>query len=472
MKKLFYSLLVLASVFLYSCENTMDEQMSLNPQQPQAKISVIQTPEAITTDVAAHVATLFNGQNAQTKSIKSIKEIIPLAGEDGNPALYVVNYTDNQGYVIISANNQYQPIIAYNETGNYDIHAQDGSSVLLDEHLYTLQHIDALPDSVQLAFKRQWNQFFMSEEPLALSTTETKASGETFEEEQFRVGVYIETTLNEWSNEGYMIYTYESSKSDFFTSSEIQQIDNYLAMHADDRYFGGFENTVYIRIKSETSNASVSPLVSTNWNQIDGYAAYTPNNWPTGCDAVTLGQIMKYHEFPIVYDWDAMAETYATNKTAAFLAELGSEMGANYGATSTTTTTSAAHQVLKEYGYQNCRIDNSANVYTCRQQLDNQWPVYMRGNNNNDEGHSWVSDGYNYSETTQYCEVMALDKEEMYHTDEPLFRQMYYKAISNISLSFHMNWGWGGYNNGYWNINSTEDFPNNRKNIVDIYPVQ
>lgn len=104
MKKLFYSLLVLTSGFLYSCENTMDEQIDSTSQQPQAKISVIQTPAVVTTDVAARVATLFNGQNAQTKSIKSIKEVIPLAGEDGNPALYVVNYADNQGYAIISAN--------------------------------------------------------------------------------------------------------------------------------------------------------------------------------------------------------------------------------------------------------------------------------------------------------------------------------------------------------------------------------
>ena len=41
MKKLFYSLLVLTSGFLYSCENTMDEQIDSTSQQPQAKISVI-----------------------------------------------------------------------------------------------------------------------------------------------------------------------------------------------------------------------------------------------------------------------------------------------------------------------------------------------------------------------------------------------------------------------------------------------
>ena len=36
----------------------------------------------------------------------------------------------------------------------------------------------------------------------------------------------------------------------------------------------------------------------------------------------------------------------------------------------------------------------------------------------------------------------------------------------------HMNWGWGGDENGYWSIYTPEDYPNNRKNIIDIYPVQ
>ena len=449
----------------------MDEQIDSTSQQPQAKISVIQTPAVVTTDVAARVATLFNGQNAQTKSIKSIKEVIPLAGEDGNPALYVVNYADNQGYAIISANNQYQPIIAYNETGNYDIHAQDGSSVLLDEHLYALQHIEALPDSVQLAFKRQWNQYFMSEEPLMLSTTETKASGETFEEEEYRVGVYIEQTLNEWSNEGYEIIPYIGNEERYFTTEEIQQINNYLMMNAEDRYFDGFNNTVFIRIKSSTSSSSVSPLLETTWNQTGGYATYTSNGY-AGCGPVAAGQIMKYHEYPIMYDWDGMADTYATDKTAAFLAELGSRMDASYDSDGTGTTISNIRNALKSYGYTNSKIVNGNDYADWEAQLDTNRPILMTGVAKADTAHAWVCDGYQNSATEYNCEVMGLDKAVMDHTNQPQYRVMYSGRSYDIYKWYHMNWGWGGDENGYWSIYTPEDYPNNRKNIIDIYPVQ
>ena len=427
----------------------------------------------VTTDVAARVATLFNGQNAQTKSIKSIKEVIPLAGEDGNPALYVVNYADNQGYAIISANNQYQPIIAYNETGNYDIHAQDGSSVLLDEHLYALQHIEALPDSVQLAFKQQWNQYFMSEEPLALGTTQTKATNESFEEKERRVSEYIESSLDEWTNLGYLIFPYYDSKEEFFTLSEIQQIDQRIQMDADNRFCGGIRSTVFIRVKREESFTNMTPLLNTTWHQEDGYAAYTPNNWLTGCGPIAVGQIMKYYEYPSLYNWDLMADNYPTSTTALFLAELGDKMNCNYGADESLTNIDDACSVLRSFGYKNCKVEDQKSYYTYwEDQLNNNWPIFMRGSNSDGKGHAWVCDGYMDSSVHDDCEVMILYRTNMDYTGNPFYLSIYRGWSNNIQMSFHMNWGWGGVNDGYWNVYQDFDFPNNRKNIIDIYPVQ
>src|SRR5690606_3255650 len=59
-----------------------------------------------------------------TEVVRSVDSILPLRFEgDTIPAAYVVNYANNEGYVIISADARYEPLLASIPEGN--LHTND-----------------------------------------------------------------------------------------------------------------------------------------------------------------------------------------------------------------------------------------------------------------------------------------------------------------------------------------------------------
>lgn len=82
-------------------------------------------------DLIRNAAAQFDLKRAVTRSEKEereIKEVVPINGEDGDPSMYVVNYADNKGWVIISATTDYTPILAHNDTGNFDASNIEGDA--------------------------------------------------------------------------------------------------------------------------------------------------------------------------------------------------------------------------------------------------------------------------------------------------------------------------------------------------------
>lgn len=244
-----------------------------------------------------------------------------------------------------------------------------------------------------------------------------------------------------------------------------------LSDNAEDRFFGGWDGTVYIRVKRKTTNENVSPLIKSTWRQRYGYGDYAPNGY-AGCVAVAMGQIMRYHEYPASYDWDAMAYNYATDATAKFLWEIGTNVNMDYTADdgSSSNITYACKAFINNYGYGKSKIVAHTTAQTLGQLRKNR-PLYMRGENT-EEGHAWVCDGYKSSETTAYYELMAIDKSTFDHEKKPYYRVLYScsKRI-NSTTTFHMNWGWGN-SGGYYADSSTLNYTNSRQDIIDIYPTK
>lgn len=75
--------------------------------------------------------------------------------------MYIINYENNQGYLILSGTNEYQPVLAFSERGNFDIEKKnaDGSSLWLQEQQSFIENIAVLPDSVRWLNKKAWNKW-------------------------------------------------------------------------------------------------------------------------------------------------------------------------------------------------------------------------------------------------------------------------------------------------------------------------
>lgn len=188
------------------------------------------------------------------------------------------------------------------------------------------------------------------------------------------------------------------------------------------------------------------PLLSTFWHQGYGYNDFTPHlgcsnysngNAPTGCVATATAQIMKYHQWPSTYNWNAMPNDYGTSATSQLMVDIGNNVSMDYGCDgSGTKSYNAMYALTGAFGYSNALYGNY-DYNTVLSELQQDKPVLLAGGEKKywaglipyyAEGHAWVADGFMQGFTCSYDENGYVNGGYGY-------------------VLFHMNWGWGeGYN--------------------------
>lgn len=220
------------------------------------------------------------------------------------------------------------------------------------------------------------------------------------------------------------------------------------------------------------SITSVSPLVSATWNQTNPYNQDCPatstggsgGHVVTGCVATAMAMVMHYWGHPATgvgshsyshptygtlsanfgnttYNWSSMPNSINTNSSSAAkaaIAQLGYHCGVsvemNYTPSGSGASTSDARDVfVNHFRYKTTAQYRTRGSYTTSTwtslltgELDNGRPVMYRGSmQNGSGGHAFIVDGYTGSDY------------------------------------FHMNYGWGGYLNGYFYLNDITPGSNN-----------
>lgn len=235
----------------------------------------------------------------------------------------------------------------------------------------------------------------------------------------------------------------------------------------------------------------VPTMLTTIWNQSPIYNTFCPNGAPVGCSATATAQVMKYWNHPrrgrnshsywsdyaggiisadfgnTVYDWDHMPDelTYSSDSvqivataTLCYHVGIGMEMeydadgsgadvvGGGYGA-------SARSALVDYFGYKSTmqgrykrRYNDSQWDALLRQDLDARLPIIYCGFDRY-AGHAFVFDGY------------------------------------NSTGHYHVNWGWGGYCDGYYAVgalnpvaggvgaNSTNAYNSSNQALFGIEPL-
>ena len=191
-------------------------------------------------------------------------------------------------------------------------------------------------------------------------------------------------------------------------------------------------------------------LNTAKWNQGAPFNKYTPNNYVTGCVATAGAIVMKHHGYPAKgvgshsytwngqnltasfehdYDWANMPVMYTGDNDAAFdgvarlMSDLGIAVNMQYANGGSASALEDLVTALKKYfGYskyaRHLKIEDlGAEAWNgrLRAEIDANRPVLYAASDANVGGHSFVIDGY---------------KDE----------------------SFSVNWGWGGYCNGFYRI--------------------
>lgn len=374
---------------------------------------------------ALQVAKNFYQQNTSTPATMPFKLVYECKtnanvgrSSDGITAYYVFDVGENQGFVIVSGDDLAEPVLGYNITGRYTK--------------------ENLPPALI-----KWM-------------------------DNYRLQI---------------VYAVENLQS---TSTEIT--------NKWDKYY----NNTTVNHPGRSTN-SVNPLLgSIAWNQDPYYNEMCPydNNYSdycvTGCVATAMAQIMKYWAFPTqgtgfhsyndphygtqsanfggtTYQWSSMPNSInsSNNAIATLMYHCGVAVDMGYGPGATggseayvtiagaPTGSACAELAYKTYfGYdpgtiQGILRDNYPNqndwTSLLTNELDNNRPIQYAGSGQGG-GHTWVCDGYDQNG------------------------------------QFHMNWGWGGNSNGYFDINNlspgalgagggTGGFNSYQQAIIGIKPV-
>ncbi|MEA2043714.1 MAG: thiol protease/hemagglutinin PrtT [Bacteroidota bacterium] len=218
----------------------------------------------------------------------------------------------------------------------------------------------------------------------------------------------------------------------------------------------------------------VDPLTaSIPWNQSGGSSQgfnggwdyFTPEGTPTGCVATAMSIIMYYWQYPIqgsgsnsyyqypygtlsanfgntTYMWSNMFDTDPTYYSALLQYHAGIAVDMSYDPEGSGAFSTDVPYALETYfnyststdyetreGYSNIAWKN-----LLKANLDNSIPVYYSGRDEDNGGHAFVCDGYDNSD------------------------------------DFHFNFGWGGWNNGYYSIDDVGGFYIDNAVVRNIEP--
>lgn len=174
-----------------------------------------------------------------------------------------------------------------------------------------------------------------------------------------------------------------------------------------------------------------------------------------GCAPVAIAQIMAAHRYPKQIngkpvDWDILLSTPQMTQTdkelsphelavCQLLRSVADSAEVKWGLKATSTDVPNITRCLQRYGFSGApnykMVDDTIRFGRFFEELKNKRPILLGGSTDPkkgvERGHLWVCDGYVVVDVRRYSGNMCL-------------------AVRDVRSYYHCNWGWNGVNNGYF----------------------
>lgn len=203
------------------------------------------------------------------------------------------------------------------------------------------------------------------------------------------------------------------------------------------------------------------------WGQGAPYNLRCPNNAPAGCVATAMAIVMRYHNWPetgrnrhkinakrfldfskVNFNWELMENPgtqewtqEGADEVAKLLKNLGTAIDMTYSASGSGASDALVGRYLFDYFkysaecqtiHRHSFSDSEWNDLIVNE-IDNDRPVIYGGYSATEGGHEFVVDGYEHG-------------------------------------MYHVNWGWDGYSNGFFDINELLGFNLSQSMVININP--
>lgn len=448
---------ILFAVLLTACTSYIEEA-GMPVQEPVSKLLRISSTDTVLTSADASIVALMERHGAaSTKSsnMDEIDDIVPIYGDEGYVIMYAVNFRTG-GYTIVSATKDYYPVLAKIEKGRYsDELYKTGASVLMQEYREGMKYAKTLPRDSILSLRALWMKY---EEPHTGQWVATKSNDQ--------LASLVGESIQEWQEQG-LSYTFLSEGPPKEMPYDVYQRFVESAAAFSNPNYDYLVNCVIIGERTNRQTG-VPELLTTEWHQNYPYNYSVPNLDAVGCGGIAVAQIMAYHRFPSRTDWDAIHAEF--NPTLGnFIYEVAAGINTDFGPEESLSQIGDVKNYLSSEDYNVQQISHSASQVKIS--LDNSRPVYMVGNVPGEiVGHAWVCDGYsNISYQVKYT-LLVLSYNEPLQYESCVEPYIYYGPVYSF---VHMNWGWGGIDNGLFSEISWPagcNYADNRFDLINIYP--
>lgn len=292
-------------VAMSSCSDIDDINAPLASHPNQAQFSDTFSSDSvyINRQEIYNAATLFKS-NLKRSSRSSIAHTIKtIEDNEGNPAIYAINFNDNDGFLLLSARKTFHPVIAYSGHGHFEAtNAKGFLKEWIDQAVNIIEHSSELhPDSLKV-YKREWHRY-----ELFTGTQHMVASRALDQSEFLELQTIFQSKIGEWISNGWEYY-------DVRSYADIDPVNNSWVLDYEGgiypQYIEDFERLSFVVIPPETSNSN-STIGETKcvWDQIWPYNTYFPflsngNHAYVGCSTIAAAHIMFTYQYPKNILWN------------------------------------------------------------------------------------------------------------------------------------------------------------------------
>lgn len=458
MKQLFLGFL--AVLFFFSCsQDTLLENGggngSVDDVSTKETLLIDKTSVYLDSGDARNVAFLFRfGNNPKTRSLVDValEDLTVQTVTDvilNVPLLYVVNWGNNNGYIVVSANKKSTPVVAFADTGSFDPEIDLASKSYIEGYKDQVREAyKDMSDSLRLKYALEWSVFEKTE--LDSLSAKTRTSGTNIDQ-------MIQDEINKKIDLGYTYIGKITGASHYLPADEYQALIMDVSTHTDPAY--DYEEVSLFFIKS-FNHEQIGPLMGTKWHQGEPFNVDAPNNI-AGCVPIAVAQIAYYHKYPAKYNWSEIYPNPILNSAFKyFITDIRNLCRVEYESDGTQSNYDKAYKAFQSLGY----VVNKGGLpdfIKLRNEIKARNPVYIRGENYlGDNGHAWVCEGY---QNIRYEGVISMIADSKYgptranasYTDYSFF--VYPPSSLDQDLYgefYYMNMGWGGINNGWYRANS------------------
>lgn len=458
-------LIILFSTILASCSFEETSLSEFAPSVPECKSETEPVPDSIYVNINEINRLLVSSMSPiSPKSRSNGFTIDTIHGDDSAPLIYVVNFGENNGFLLISAVKTAFPILAYNNVGHYDATSLNpNAKFVLENMAFNVENSLTLPSDSILINRNLWKSFEASP-AVSSRSDEMMDEYDTWPDdvkELYHQAVSVmRDSIGHWPSHDYMILS--DGPTDGGTAYGWPETTPWEEIYQFAE--GACYPTFMCRSKMLSALLRKSTVVhnernlcglQTVWTQDKGFNQSYPLLSsgalpPAGCVPVAIGQIMKFYEWPEYVNWSDMPNTSATKTTSDFLYNLAETASAEYSDNATNVTASGIIKVLQSYGYKHSGLKSFKSPEQVS--ISSSKPVLITGLGYKESikdyvGHAFIACGYSkfiWREEVLLYTVIRPDRFNVVNR---------YETHLGIAENIYINWGYGGSEDGFYNYN-------------------